>query len=462
VTERTPAATPFSQLWLQDYAQALRATNYHRGFPDAAVDAAVARREPSLNQIDVDVESSIRTGPAVNIGSVEFEGNTRTVEAVLHRRVRLDEGGLLDRTQVEEGRQRLLRLGAFESVDLRYVPTNGPRRDVIYSVKEGRQVELSVLAGFGSYELLRGGFEAEMFNIWGRGHQARLRAVQSFRSSSADFNYTMPELVGEDLDVFLNGSGLRREEVDFTREEFGGGLGVHRYFRAVESDISVRYNYQILKARREDFEASIGPPSAAVGAFITDWRHDRRDNPLYPRRGYKIFSTLELASKYVAGDVNYSRLELAGSIHHPIGESRWISLGLSHGLAIPVTTAREDLPFNRRFFPGGDNSVRGFQQGEAAPRNARGQIVGAEMYTSGNLELEQALTKSWSVVGFFDAVTFARKLADFPGDEALFSVGLGLRWRTIIGPVRLEYGHNLHQREHDPNGTLHFSIGFPF
>ncbi|HVR36150.1 MAG TPA: BamA/TamA family outer membrane protein, partial [Methylomirabilota bacterium] len=40
--------------------------------------------------------------------------------------------------------------------------------------------------------------------------------------------------------------------------------------------------------------------------------------------------------------------------------------------------------------------------------------------------------------------------------------GGGVRWKTIIGPARLEYGHNLNPRRHDPSGTLHFSIGFPF
>ena len=59
-------------------------------------------------------------------------------------------------------------------------------------------------------------------------------------------------------------------------------------------------------------------------------------------------------------------------------------------------------------------------------------------------------------------VGFAQEVKNYPVAEALYSVGAGLRWKTIIGPVRLEYGYNLNRREHDPIGTLHFSIGFPF
>ena len=78
------------------------------------------------------------------------------------------------------------------------------------------------------------------------------------------------------------------------------------------------------------------------------------------------------------------------------------------------------------------------------------------------MEFEQALTTKWSLVAFSDSIGFAKDLGDYPFDETLFSVGLGVRWRTVIGPIRLEYGHNLNPRKDDPAGTLHFSIGFPF
>ncbi len=80
----------------------------------------------------------------------------------------------------------------------------------------------------------------------------------------------------------------------------------------------------------------------------------------------------------------------------------------------------------------------------------------------GTFELEQASHTRFSLVGFVDALGIARRLDDYPFDETLFSVGGGIRWRTIIGPVRLEYGHNLNPRRRDPPGTIQFSIGYPF
>lgn len=453
---------PFGKIWLQDFIQQLRATNYHRGYPDTTVEVTQLLREPVNDRIEVDLLAKVHSGPLVRLGDVQFSGQERTRPSLLNRRVRLQEGKPLDRIRVEEGRHRLARLGIFDSVGFRYEPVDAHTRNVVYELQEGKTIDFSLLFGFGSYELLRGGLELEQHNLFGRAHHARLRLVQSFKSSYGEYIYTLPELVGEDLDVFFNGMALRREEIDFTREEFGGGAGARKYLNWLDSEVRVRYNYEILNADGSDLALEDGRPSASVGAITTEIRHDKQDNPLYPREGYKVFGAFELASEYLAGEVNYQRAEISAAYHQPLDAGRWLHLGFSHGAIFTVGSTADDLPFNRRFFPGGDNSIRGFLQGEAAPRNARGKVVGAETYLFGSAEFEQSLTATWSLVGFFDTVSFAQRLSDYPFNESLFSVGGGIRWKTIIGPVRLEYGHNLNPRRDDPSGTIQFSVGFPF
>lgn len=454
---------PFSKLWLQDFAQALKNTNYLSGYPDTMVEVTTLKREATDDLVYLDLLARIKTGPQITLGQVKFGGHQRTKEWILRRRVDLDEGEFLNRVQAEQGRIRLMRLGIFDSVDLSYEPADAQTRDVRYELKESKRIDISLLLGYGSYELLRGGFEIQQYNVFGLAHNSRLRAVQSFKSSSADYIYTMPGLLPRDVDLFLNASGLRREEVSFTREEFGGGAGVRRYFKPLLSDVSVRYNYQIIEAQDTDIDITEdGVESARVASIILDVKHDRRDNPLYPHKGYKVFSNFEVASEALGGEVDFERLEIAASYHQPLDAGRWLHFGLSHGAVVTMSGSAEDLPFNKRFFLGGENTVRGYQQGEASPRNERGKIVGAETYLSGNFEFEQAVTPSWSIVAFFDVIGIARDIQNYPFDETLYSVGGGLRWRTLIGPVRLEYGHNLKRRAKDPAGTLHVSIGFPF
>jgi outer membrane protein assembly complex protein YaeT len=452
----------YSRIWEQDYAQALRREQFEGGHADVRVEFTQAARELHAGTNYLDLRVEIDPGREIAVGSVEFEGHEETKESVLRRRVNVAGGDLLNPIKAERGRYRLARLGIFDSVELRYDRVNEDTRNVIYTVDEGKTLNFSILAGYGSYEKVRGGFELEQYNLWGRGHSSRLKAIQSLKSTSADYLYTMPELLGEDFDVFLNSSFLRREEIAFTRREFGGGAGVSRTFREIDTDLSVRYNYQVLTATREEIPPEFGLREADVSSFIFDMRHDRRDNPLTPRAGYKIFSSLEVASELLLGDVDFQRMETSISYHHPISRLQWIHFGISHGFVTTVSSPSVDLPINRRFFPGGDNSIRGYQFGEAAPRNDNGDFVGAETYTLANIEFEQGLTRSWSIIFFFDALGQAASMDDWPSNEGLYSAGLGIRWKSIIGPVRLEYGHNINPRDDDPNGTFHLSIGFPF
>jgi outer membrane protein assembly complex protein YaeT len=453
---------PYSQVWEQDFSQAIKTNLFHRGYPDTAVEMKIADQQQEGQTLRLTLVAKVSSGPFVKIGVVDFAGEKRTKEKTMAKRVKIKRGEPLDRIKVEEGRYRLAQLGSFDTVDSIYQPVDEHTRDVLYRVKEGKHLEFSLLVGYGSYELLRGGIEVEENNIWGLGHHAMLKAIQSFKASSGEFVYTVPEFVG-DADLFFNGTGLRREEIDFTRVEYGGGFGAHRYFKDYATDMTLRYSYQILNANEVPGVATgIGPTNIAVGSIITDIKHDRRDNPLYPRKGYKVFFNLEVASDYLGGEANYERLDISTSVHQPLGGGRYLGLGLSHGFVITPGSASQDLPFNRRFFPGGENSIRGYTEGEASPRDAEGKIIGAETVTLGTVELEQALTPKWSLVFFSDSLGMAESISNYPFDTWLFSVGGGIRLKTIIGPMRLEYGYNLNPRKHDPLGTLQFSLGFPF
>ena len=406
----------------------------------------------------------VQTGPRIQVGQITFDGQRRTHPNVIESRLPLEPGDWLDPLEVERGRQRLARLGVFNQVNVRYEQADATHRDVHYDLEEAKTLIFSVLLGYGSYEQLRGGIEFEQRNMFGLAHDFRVRGIQSFKSSSGDLRYTIPQVLGEEADLFAYASGLRREEISFTRREFGGGVGVSRYLRPIQTDANLRYDYQFLNAIDISAETaeSVGLQEARVAAFILDLRRDLRDSPLVPRQGLRLFANTELASAALGGEVDYQRILLGGSYHLRLGGSRYLHLGVTHGLSFTAGGTDLELPFNKRFFPGGQNSIRGFQEGEAAPRNDEGDVIGAETFLQGNLELEQMLTPNWSIVAFADAVGFAQSRDDYPFDEELYSVGGGVRWKTVVGPIRLEYGYNLNPRRYDPTGTLHFSIGFPF
>lgn len=454
----------WSTLWRQDAATAVRAWYFARGFPDVRVRIHARTGERSPGRQSVTAEIRVAPGKQVHLGSVSFEGNTHTRERTMRRMLRLRSGELLNPVEIDNAQARLARLGVFNRIDLRYEDAAPGIRNAVFSVTEGRLQEVNLLAGYGSYEQFRAGVEWQQHNVFGRAHTSNLRLVQSMKSSTGDFRYTVPSLFGTEVDGSARLFGLRREELSFVRQEFGTNLSLSREFPSLHSTGTASYTLQRLKTTANELATNpVDESETDVASVDLRLVRDRRDNPLTPRSGHRLFAQVQLASKVLGGEVDYQQLQFGGSYHRRVGSGRWLHLGLEH--AVVTTFGAEDdraLPVNVRFFPGGDTSIRGYNRGEAAPRSDSGEFIGAKSYLQFNAEFEQALTPKLSVVAFGDALGTATQLADYPFEETLFSVGLGLRYHTIIGPVRVEYGHNVNPRLLDPAGTLLVSVGFPF
>jgi outer membrane protein assembly complex protein YaeT len=455
---------PWNSFWRQDTATAIRAWYYARGHPDVRI-KLVAQTAPAADGTNaVTVTAEVVPGPEVHVGQIRFNGNTHTRDATLRRLVRTPPGALLNPIRFNDSQARISRLGVFRTVDLRYEPEDADTRDVVYELAEGRRQEVSLLAGYGSYEQFRGGVEWRHYNLFGRAQADSLKLVQSMKSSSADYTYTVPALFGTFTDGSARLFGWRREEFSFVNEEYGANFSVLWPLRRLGLLFTTGYTYKHQRVADSELASSATDlPQVDIASLDLAAVRDRRDNGLRPRKGYKLNAQAELANRALGGEVVYQQIIFGASYHTPWGTGRWIHLGFSQGtvltLGAPDDTA---LPVSVRFYPGGDGSIRGYQKGEAAPRNADGLFMGAKSYAQLNVELEQALTSKWSVVVFADALGTAVSLRDYPFNEKLYSVGLGLRYQTIIGPVRLEYGHNLNPRPLDPAGTLLLSIGYPF
>ncbi len=450
---------PWSRYWQQDTSSAIRQHYLERGYPDVSLQFS---REDGARHDDiqpVSVVIQVNPGPLVRVGRVRFEGAKHTKESVLRRRVLAEPGQLLNVAAMNQARFRLARLGVFDSVDLHYEPPTGPVRDPVFVLKEGRQLAVNLLAGYGSYEELRGGVELRQYNLFGRAYQTRLQLVQSMKGTRGEYTFTVPELFGESVDGTARAFGLQRQEISFLRKEYGVTTALSTPLRAIGATATLGYTFQSLQNRDNQLGVTQKVNSGSVDTNIVG---EHRDNPLRPRHGYRWFIQASTASRLFGGGVDYQRLEFGGSYHTPWGRGRWLHFGLTHGVVTTLGGSAGALPLNELFYPGGDNSIRGYQVGQAAPIGPDGKYIGAKTYLLVNLELEQALTDKWSVVVFTDGIGTAARLADYPFSERLYSAGLGIRYQTLIGPLRMEYGRNLNPRSIDPRGTLLFSVGFPF
>lgn len=449
----------------QDLVTELRRAFYAAGYPDVRMELTrEIRRDAEMGAKLVEVTVRVIPGDRIRLGSVVFEGLEHTDVEFLRSVADIGGGEWLNRLEVESAQFRLGRLGIFKDLRVDYEDSEAEaERDVVFTTEEGIRREVNLLMGYGSYEQFRGGLEVRYFNLFGRAHQGTMRLRQSFKSSAGQLQYSVPEMPW----IFDRGQarlqGIRREEVSFVREEALMAFGLEQYLRDGRMRLSAEYRFELLRSLELETLEPVGDDSSYVGSVLFGFSWDRRDRVVSPTEGFDIRSQLELASNVLGSASHFQRWVIGGSWHHPLGdEAILLHLGFEHGVLGRILSEVDEVPINKRFFPGGENSIRGYQDGEASPLDSIGESVGAEVYLMGHVELEFGLLRGLSSVLFVDAITVGQSLSDYPGNEFLWSVGLGLRYQTPLGPLRAEYGYNPDPREFDPEGTFHLSIGFPF
>ncbi|MEO5958391.1 MAG: BamA/TamA family outer membrane protein, partial [Opitutaceae bacterium] len=447
----------------QDVAIETRKRLFAQGYPDARVRVTRDVRVAGDKHKEAVLTAHPEPGQKVTMGEVKFQGAGDVRETVLRRRVHAKAGELLNVLELEQARYRIGRLGVFDRVNLRLEPNDGELRSPVFAVQPGRRVEVNLLAGYGSYEQFRGGIELRQYNLFGLAHQTRGQLIQSMKSTRGEYSYTVPEIFGESVDGTAKIFGLQREEVAFERQEYGVTVALATPLRFLGANATAGYTFQALRNSDNRLETQgSDEKQVTVASLDGGLTRDRRDNPLMPRRGYRWFAQVEAASRTLGGEAEYQRSEFGGSYHTPWGDGRWLHISAAHGVITTWGTTDALLPVNKRFFPGGDGSIRGYRTGQAAPRGADGKFIGAKSYLSASVELEQALAQKWSAVAFVDGLGTAAQLRRYPFDETLYAAGMGLRYQTLIGPIRAEYGWNLRRRLGDPRGTFLISIGVPF
>lgn len=458
------AVVPFSYFWLQDATQAARRSWRRQGYPDVRLSAAQDRREAD-GDVVVDVRLSVDPGPRVRVGDIRFTGNETTRESVLMRRVEIAPGDWFNAAEADEARARLARLGIFERIDWRVPesPGGSGARDIEFVLRELPRSEVQLLFGYGSYEQLRGGVQAIRRNVGGRAHRFEMSLMQSFKSTEADARYFVPELFGERISGSLEARFLRREEVSFDRSETSAEM-LLEYGSA--RDIRFLGGYRIERLAIRDLSSGLQDTfreSTRVGTLFGRVIIDRIDGPVSGRsQGWRAGVGLDWSDPLLGAEVSYQGLSADFVWHQPIGEQWRGNLAVRQDSVFTWGSDSRDIPLNRRLFPGGHHSIRGFQDGEAAPRDRNGEFVGAETTTLVSLEIERYLARSVDFVLFSDVLGQAESISDFPAKEWLVSAGAGIRLRTPLGPLRVEYGRVLTKREDLPDGRLHITLGAPF
>ncbi|CAA6691118.1 MULTISPECIES: outer membrane protein assembly factor [unclassified Lentimonas] len=457
------AGALLTQDWEQDQLRDLRNEAYAAGYPDARVTADVSVGDVNAKGGLVrDITFKVNRGEKVTYTGVRFQGGEDVRRTVLEPRVEMQEGKPLNLLEVRETRRALMGLGVFNEVDVAYEPEQGAEREVVFSLEASRRKELRLLLGWGSYEQARVGANWEQRNLWGTAQRYDANVKQSMKSTEANATYAVPYVFGTDVTGYARAEHLEREEISYDYTTQGVRVGATTYLNHPGVLLTAEYGFTDEDADRDNPDLFDSKDSATVASLMMRASYDRVDSALNPTHGYQLSASYKLANQIFGGNVSFHKVELDGAYHLPLTESLVLHLGMRTGAILSTDDASSNVPFVERFFMGGEDTVRGYREGKAAPLDPNGDEIGAQAYLLTNIELEQRLYSDLSLVVFYDGLYNSQDGFYEDGTEYVYSVGLGLNYKTVVGPLRLEYGHNPDPRKHDTQGTLHLSVGFPF
>jgi outer membrane protein insertion porin family len=421
------------------------------------------RTVTDVQNLKVDVTLPIVEGGPVYVERINITGNTKSSEKVLRRELRVAEGELFTFQKMVRSRERLFNLGYFDEVNVDTEPGTTPERIVInINVKERATGLFSIGAGYSSVDSLFATVDVSQRNLFGRGQEVFLRFRIGAQSRLGLVGFTEPYLFDIPLRAGFDIYDRLREYDDFTEERLGGDirasypltefLSISGLYRLEEVEIT-----DIAANASEDLKKEAGTKLNSVLEFALV--RDSRDNIFEPTRGSR--NSMEFSFAGLGGDTEFYKFvaESAWFVPLPVFKLVWAVRGL-FGMAEGY--GGQEVPIFERFFLGGATTLRGQGTREVSPKDAAGERIGGDKELLFSTELLIPVIPRMRFAIFFDAGNAYGFGTDFDPTNLRLGAGVGVRFFSPLGPLRLDFGYNIDREPGEDEFQIHFTAGAPF
>lgn len=457
---------------------------------------AFAKIEPQT-QIDVEkkevnVSFQVERGAPVTVERIEVTGNTKTRDYVVRREMRLQEGELFSGTRLRKSREALQRVGFFSEVNV--TTRKGAAEDkmhVLVDVKEAQTGSFSAGAGFSSADNLLFNVRIQENNLFGRGQRLLFNADVGSIRRNIIVSFTEPYFRGTPLTVGLDAFSWRLRFDEFSREGTGAsvsftypvtawGYDTLWGFPLEEVRAGIDYRLEYAQINDLDFFATrsirLEEGSSIVSSVTPKLTRNTLNHAFDPTAGSFQDLSVEVAglggTQFVKAEAKsrwyytFWKPKNWGDITYSLGANAAYGFG-SEGLS------GDELPLFERYFPGGINTIRGFESRTLGPQEtrkdrfgrvvARNAIGGSTQFILNN-EIIFPVVPGIGLKGvvFMDVGNAYTAEEVISVDETRVAAGAGARWLSPLGPLRIEAGIPLVKKAHDHKSLILFSFGGPF
>jgi len=463
---RSRANAPFDEEAAREDVQLLGAEYASRGYIYASVSLFTLFSSAGEGVREV---FRIDPGQFVRVGQIRLIGNRLTHSNVIWRELLVKPGDPYDVEKIVLSKQHLYRLGMFAEVQLEPVHPDRKEsvRDMELRVKERPAGTISVGPGYGDYEGIRGSIQVGHGNLFGTGRQIVGKLGWSRLEQRLSLNYTEPWLFdvnGLNGRIALIYSHLR--EVSYTRRKEGVAFGIDK---SITPHLKGTLDYEYERDRLSDLASGVELSPEDVGNLTLGtinpslvW--DRRENPLEPTGGFFSAAALRASLRPLASQVNFAKVDLQHRRFFLLAPGVVLALSGRSGLGF-LFGGTPAIPISERFFLGGQGTMRGYKQdyvGIPGETSIDGNPTGGAAMILFNEEIRFFLPYSFAWVFFLDHGNVWSRLGEVQPGQIKTTVGTGLRYRTPLGPLRLDFGYKLNREPTEGPWRIHFTLGEAF
>jgi outer membrane protein insertion porin family len=436
-----------------------------KGFLDATVEI---KRE--IEEEKASVAFQVKEGLLIQFGKTIVAGNQQTKHRVVQRELLQQEDMPFNYSLLSRERQKLYKLGLFSDIDMEALDTYDGKKDVLVKLHEGDAGAVELSLGYAEYERYRGILDLSYRNFMGMNRQGSIRFELSSLAKRYVLQYYEPWFLSRELPFRAFIVGEDRKEVNIDTREIRYKLVRHTITAGFEKKISdilkseLYYEFSLVNTFQVKPDVVLSREDTGtlvISGLRLGLIYDTRDNQFYPKKGMFSGLTLKTTSPVFFSETDFIKLTLYNNIYHEIKKGLVLAASVRGGVAQGYLKTNE-LPIVERFFLGGRDTVRGYEQDSLGPKGSDGNPIGGNAFLMENLELRTSLGKGLGLVTFLDGGNVWLKINNIDLMDMKFTAGLGLRYNTPVGPVSIDYGRKLQKGKGESSGAFHFSIGNAF
>ncbi|MGF7161933.1 translocation and assembly module TamA [Rhodoligotrophos appendicifer] len=418
-------------------------------------------------KLQLNVALRVDPGPRALFGEITIEGTEAVDVDFVRRIVNIEPGTVYSPKEVADARDRLRALNTFQSVRLIESETLTPdgRLPIIVSVADRKPRYVGASANWSSID----GAEINAYwghrNLFGQAERLRIEGTVSELSSfdAGDYQYELkasfvkPAIIDIDTDFFTEATLFREHPDTDNYRTYGAKAQVgltHRFSEALTGSIAV-------EGQVSHADDAFGERDYTLVGLPGTITYDKRDDRMNATEGYRVAGyvtpmvDVDRGHAFVINKVEASAYYPIDARHRYVLAGR-VALGSTFGTDLP------GIPPERRFYAGGGGSLRGYAYQNVGPR-VNGDVVGGRGLAEASFEFRARVTETIGIVPFVDMATVSRGSIPGSGETVnKIGVGLGLRYYTAIGPVRLDVALPLSPEKDDPDFAIYIGLGQSF